>query len=102
MQSGNPKLVLWRALHGCGALHNTGPGTEGTRRHCRRLKEAGAARSAVRNHACQVCGKDLRRLVPSQLNAWTRASVGNEPRYYAESQAADMQAKVLHRPSDFA
>jgi DNA invertase Pin-like site-specific DNA recombinase len=43
MQSGHAKLVLWRALHGCGALHNAGPSTEGTRRHYRRLEEAGCA-----------------------------------------------------------
>jgi hypothetical protein len=43
MQSGNPKLVLWRGLHGCSALHNAGPSTEGTRRYSRRLEEAGSA-----------------------------------------------------------
>ena len=102
MPSGNPKLVLWRALHGCSALHNAGPRTEGTRQHYRRLKEAGAARSAVRNHACRACGEGSSSASLSQPNAWTRVSVGNEPRYYAESQASDMQAKVLLRPSDFA
>src|SRR5713226_5524835 len=57
MQSGNPKLVLWRALQGCGALHNAGPSTEGTRRQYRRLGKR-AARSTVCNHACRACGED--------------------------------------------
>ena len=101
MQSGDPKLVLWRGLHGCGALHNAGPSTEGTRRYYRRLEEAG---SALYRRQPRLSGlrEGSSSASPSQPNAWTRVSVGSEPRYYAESQAADMQAKVPLRPSDFA
>jgi Resolvase, N terminal domain len=63
MPSGNPKLVLWRALHGCGACITPGRAPKDSSV----LPEAGGSRQRALPASTTpvgLAGNDLRRLVP--------------------------------------
>ncbi len=62
-----PQISTLACTSWCGALHNAGPSTEGTRRYYRGWRKR-AERSTCRNHACWACGKHLRLASPSQSN----------------------------------